>query len=331
MGDLCMLNGLEIKEYKNYKELCKALNWKVTGGTAKIAQFRTLDTLCKWRREGNKIVVTEIYAEPKKKTDGRVNNGGNSTSKYFETVEILKNTLPEGQNICTFNMLCRLVGLVNNNFKEVDKTKKISNFLGISITTIEDFVNSTKTRLRSIIETSLNNLQRQKVLNWCYTYNLKTINNKGNFTWNIATNKEIQEIEQATKKVLANMCYNNVQDVYMHKKYKNFCNNLNAELQKQNICISCYRCYNINVFSNISTNNINTNTLIQNINNKFLDSCIKRITKIENSNSNSTWGTLNPNIIQYKKDSLKLINIFIKIGAKDITESIKKAEEYYIY
>ena len=74
--------SIEVGIYKNYKELCKALNWKVTGGTAKEAQFRTLDTLCKWHKEGIKIVVTEVYAEPKEKIDNRVNNGGNSTSKY---------------------------------------------------------------------------------------------------------------------------------------------------------------------------------------------------------------------------------------------------------
>ena len=330
MGDLCMLNGLEVGEYKNYIELCKALGWSIKTGNSKIAQLRQLSSVCKWHKQGNKIVVTEIYAEPKFKTDGRVNNGGNSTSKYMETIDILKNTLQEGQNICTFNSLCRLVGLVNNNFSIIEETKKISNYLCISIITVEDFVNSTKTKARSILETSLNNLQKQKVLSWCYTYNLKTINSKGNFVWNIATNKEIQKIQQATKIVLADMNYNNVQDVYMHKKYKRFCNKLNAELQKQSICISCYRCYNINVFSN-NNNNINTNTLIQNINNKFLDSCIKSLENRINSNNTNTWGTLNPSTIQYKKDSLKLIDTFIKIGAKDIIESIKKVEEYYIY
>ena len=39
---------LEQKTYKSYKELCKAMNWSITGGNTKVKYLKELDSLCKW-------------------------------------------------------------------------------------------------------------------------------------------------------------------------------------------------------------------------------------------------------------------------------------------
>lgn len=62
---------LELKTYKNYRELCKVMNWSTTGGNTKTKYLKELDSLCKWHKEGNKIVIDEIYSEPKKIVDNR--------------------------------------------------------------------------------------------------------------------------------------------------------------------------------------------------------------------------------------------------------------------
>ena len=62
---------LEQRDYKNYKELCKAMNWSITGGDTKVKHLKELDSLCKWHKEGNKIVIDEIYSEPKEIIDNR--------------------------------------------------------------------------------------------------------------------------------------------------------------------------------------------------------------------------------------------------------------------
>ena len=46
---------LEQRVYKNYKQLCKAMNWKVTSSDSKNKQFKELTSICKWHKEGNKI------------------------------------------------------------------------------------------------------------------------------------------------------------------------------------------------------------------------------------------------------------------------------------
>ena len=62
---------LEQRDYKNYKELCKAMNWSITGGNTKVKHLKELDSLCKWHKEGNKIVIDEIYSQPKEEDSCR--------------------------------------------------------------------------------------------------------------------------------------------------------------------------------------------------------------------------------------------------------------------
>lgn len=97
---------LEQGVYKNYKELCKAMNWSTTGGNTKTKYLKELDSLCKWHKEGNKIVIDEIYSKPKEIIDNRGNNGSNP--KYlFAVLPLLDEYIlkmsegKEGQTITT--------------------------------------------------------------------------------------------------------------------------------------------------------------------------------------------------------------------------------------
>ena len=65
---------LELKTYKNYKELCKAMGWEEKAGNSRVKQLKELESLCEYHNEGNKFVIDEIYDEPKPIKDGR---GGN--------------------------------------------------------------------------------------------------------------------------------------------------------------------------------------------------------------------------------------------------------------
>lgn len=67
---------LEVKTYKNYKELCSAIKWKVVSGNSKIKQFKELESMCKFNKEGQKIIIEEIFDIPKDIEDKR-RYGGN--------------------------------------------------------------------------------------------------------------------------------------------------------------------------------------------------------------------------------------------------------------
>lgn len=56
-----MSNLREGQVFKNYKELCVFLGWEITNGNSKKKQMDTLSTMCEWHKEGNKIVVDEVY------------------------------------------------------------------------------------------------------------------------------------------------------------------------------------------------------------------------------------------------------------------------------
>ena len=55
---------LEQKIYKNYKELCGAMGWAVASGCSKKSQFKDLERYCKYHKEGQKIVIDEIFEAP---------------------------------------------------------------------------------------------------------------------------------------------------------------------------------------------------------------------------------------------------------------------------
>ncbi|EGT2191743.1 hypothetical protein GM168_07890 [Clostridium perfringens] len=78
-----MSNLREGQVFKNYKELCVFLGWEITNGNSKKKQMDTLSTMCKWHKEGNKIVVDEVYEKQLAKKDGRKNNFGTGKKRMF--------------------------------------------------------------------------------------------------------------------------------------------------------------------------------------------------------------------------------------------------------
>lgn len=67
---------LELKIYENWKDLCKSMGWNGNaGGNTKKKYLKELDSLCKYHKEGYKIIIDEIYQEPKEIIDNRRNNG----------------------------------------------------------------------------------------------------------------------------------------------------------------------------------------------------------------------------------------------------------------
>ena len=62
---------LEVKTYKNWKEICETMGWKTTGGNIKKKNLQVLDSLCKYIKDGNKFIVTNIFDEPKEIIDKR--------------------------------------------------------------------------------------------------------------------------------------------------------------------------------------------------------------------------------------------------------------------
>lgn len=67
---------------KNYKEMCRLLDWSISAGDSKKSQLKELECSCQYHKEGNKFIIDKIYDKPKEKQDNRKNNKGKSAELY---------------------------------------------------------------------------------------------------------------------------------------------------------------------------------------------------------------------------------------------------------
>ena len=89
--------------FKNYKELCGFMGWEIKSGNAKIAQFKELDRICKWHKEGNKIIIDEVLKEEAElfKEEGMagVRKGKYNVEVGFSILAVVTSTLRKEQGV----------------------------------------------------------------------------------------------------------------------------------------------------------------------------------------------------------------------------------------
>ncbi len=157
---------------KNYKELCKLLGVKPTKGKGRNYHIAEFERYCTYTKQGHKFIIEEVFAEPKPKVDGRVNNGGNiANTKYEDLMDRLIINL-----LINYDYIEESFSSLMNNYfdfftKEYDKLFKVGykryaeiNGLGKGVTmTYQQKVSSI---VEGCLETSLNRLHRQKIINY---------------------------------------------------------------------------------------------------------------------------------------------------------------------
>lgn len=184
------INNLELKEYKNKKELCEALGVeKATGGRnikLQDAEFARYFRLIK--TTGQKVKVVEIYAEPKPKVDGRGKSEGsrnNYKGKYAKYIDVLllqylqeqENKLNTCKIYTTNNIIAENTGIININYRVANSNREkfynvVKDKFEIETNTycMKDVFNMTKTKIREIVKASLDRLQKAEKLKYetCY-------------------------------------------------------------------------------------------------------------------------------------------------------------------
>ena len=50
--------------FKSYRALCENMNWKPTGGSVKVANMKKLNAICTYHKQGNSIVIDEVFDAP---------------------------------------------------------------------------------------------------------------------------------------------------------------------------------------------------------------------------------------------------------------------------
>ena len=57
--------------FKSYRALCENMKWKPTGGDTKIANMKKLDAICTYHKQGNSMVIDEVFDTPLPIEDNR--------------------------------------------------------------------------------------------------------------------------------------------------------------------------------------------------------------------------------------------------------------------
>ena len=120
---------LEQKVYKNYKELCEDMGWENIGGNTKVKHLKELETICKFYKQGNKIIIEEIYENPKEVER-------KSTISYLEELKRLimfymYNYSDRENGTCypTLNQLAKACCLVNDNYSFCKKFQEATSIV----------------------------------------------------------------------------------------------------------------------------------------------------------------------------------------------------------
>ena len=236
---------------KNYKELCKIVDWKPTTGASKKSQFKFLDCVCKWHKEGQKIFIDEIYSEDdmNKKVDNRSGHNNIDYIKYIEALVL--NYLAEKEDGVIFlskYVLLNKLKMINDNYSFCKgRIDKLSKFSEIDTDNIYEFYASTDKTLIGNLEKALNNLKNKSLIDWskekticeCVnnkeTFNIEdeisidefgeethTYKNRLDLNYRKATFKEVHTILYIEKEVMKQMKRKDKKDVVAHGEWKQF-------------------------------------------------------------------------------------------------------------
>jgi hypothetical protein len=163
--------------YKNYKHLCQVLGEHPTTGNAKKAQLKEWERFFSFSKDGYKLIITEVYKEPKEKQDLR--SQGNNTTHYIPTIEklildLLVQDKNNGQVFLSKNMLLKKLKMINDNYTYAQyKTLKLSKLMKITKQEIEDFYTTSSDTLVRNVESALDKLKKQSLIFWNHSITVR--------------------------------------------------------------------------------------------------------------------------------------------------------------
>ena len=281
---------LERKIYKNWRELCESVGWDTTGGNYRKARVKDLNDVCNYHKDGNKIIIDEIFGElleetnkrasnggnstkSTKEDDNRVNNGntGHSTSKYEMIDTLIYNQLSDGYRIFTKKQLIKNAGLYISK-------DTINNACDVNKYSVNDFLDVYNSTINKLIDTSLNRLSKNGIIEYSKVI---VIDNSLNVV--DLDSKVCKVIENIENEVAQDM---NVKNVFLlsEQEKKLFYDKCNKKAIESGVCFDYYyRAYRI---TKINTLDKYSNTAKEELLNKLCKSIKKSKTfksKIEDA------------------------------------------------
>ena len=156
--------------FKNYKELCVALQLKPTCGKSKQLQMREIERFVSLEKQKYKFIIKEIYSAPKPKEIKE--NKGNSKYKdliEYQFIEGLYELTRNNENkniviICTFKELAYNLSMINDRF--VSYIDDNDSSLPFDQESYSNAYYALRQRLKSYIDTALKSLEKNHEINY---------------------------------------------------------------------------------------------------------------------------------------------------------------------
>lgn len=200
---------LELTTYKNYKELCKAMNWEVTSSNSKKKQMKELESICKFHKEGQKFIIEDIYDKPKE----IINNTGKSSIYEDSFKPLVLNVLSQHyktkeQTLCiTSSMVMKDFAMADEElidyYNQLDGISKRHEENTIAKDgAVIDYISRYRRKTMGRFTTVLKQLQTEGYLRY-YPKSMRIKEYNGNYYW--ATDEQIEAIMSIEKEVLNEM------------------------------------------------------------------------------------------------------------------------------
>ena len=286
---------LEQKEYKNWNEICEVMNWKNTRGKYKKIREKELSSICKWHKEGNKIIIDNIYNTPKEIVDNRKDNGnkGHATSKYSECYDLIANMVNELPKAnpklgivpklnLTLGQMSTQLGLRRNTYNNIYRDEDVViTSLPVTKETIDDFTDDVRKKAKNMVENALERLHKEGYIEYEVTYNIHDSHKGKTFLADVVQKELIEKIETKVRKQWGM----SQKEVFLYRKYKQFIHEV-GEILRDDYALGdvYYKVYSITRVKMIDNINEDIDELRESLRDKFIDSlystCDKRVKKI---------------------------------------------------
>lgn len=226
------------QQFKNYNDLCFALQLKPTNGKSKRLQMEEISRFIRLEKQGHKLIVQEIYPVPKpKKEDQR--NKYKEDIKYLISQSFRQIAKEHGyKNIvvfCSFPSLAYNLSMINDSFQSYQNQYFFED-IGLSEDQYRSFYYPAKQMLKGYIRTALKSLQKDNQLHCTQCLLLSVphqpqrLLTEAEIIWyNHVYNESIAYFNQFTTNFFGQepssnrtALYRDFRDIILHKKVPNF-------------------------------------------------------------------------------------------------------------
>lgn len=276
--------------FKNKREMCEFLGQKyISNKTASIPQIKEWKRYIDWEKDGQKIIITDIYPTPLDKIDGRITNGTQIYQRFIEEIILAyidskMSQYEDDESVqyytfsFTLNQLALLCGMVNEKYVDKNITKSLID-IGYSKFNIKDFFARTQSKFCLVINNALNNMQKRRLISYEKKYIVVENNIK-----RVANYEDESNILNIEKTALSDMGYDSIIEVYVNNKTKEFFDIVNKYVNEKLGWDYCYRSYVI--LSNKSVLNLEKKYLQSTNQNNRLELNKRLITFFNNQSEN---------------------------------------------